>query len=83
MEHVFTSEQILAYVYGELDAETTAKLEYALTRDGSLREAVINCRDNKALLDHLPQISPSDKTVANILRYAEQKTEEQSLEMYQ
>jgi hypothetical protein len=84
MEHMFTSEEILAYVYNDLDAETAAKLEYMMTRDGSLRNEINHCRGNKALLDLLPLLNPADNTIHHIIRYAEEQVgEAHSLELFQ
>jgi anti-sigma factor RsiW len=84
MTHVFTSEEILAYVYGELDAETTAKLEAMLPHEDALRNEVTLYRESKALLEQVPLQQPSNKTLESIMRYAaERSAEKHGVELYQ
>ena len=76
MHKDFTPQDILAYVYGELDKECAERLEIILEQDELLRNEVESLRDIKALLDSkkVEQL-PSSSSIERVLQYAAEKAE--------
>jgi hypothetical protein len=73
--HNFTPEDLLQYLYNETSPAQTAEIKAALETDWSLREKfeVINSAHSR--LEAL-KMSPSQKTIDNILSYAEKAVAE-------
>jgi hypothetical protein len=73
--HNFTQEDLLLYMYNETSATQTAAISAALQTDWSLREKF---EEMQLAQKELPatKLSPSAKTLANILNYAEKAISE-------
>jgi hypothetical protein len=73
--HNFTPEDLLQYLYNETSPAQTAQIKAALETDWTLREKfeVINSAHSR--LEAL-KMSPSQKTIDNILSYAEKAVAE-------
>jgi len=69
MTKTFTQNELLQYVYNELDCDTKALLEANLIFDQGLAEACAELLLAKADLEEI-EISPSEKTVNAILNYS-------------
>jgi hypothetical protein len=67
--HNFTPEDLLEFHYGELDAETTLKLEQALKEDWTLREKLAVIREASLRLDK-SIYTPRQAVVNRIISYA-------------
>jgi hypothetical protein len=78
--HNFTPEDLLLYLYNETSPAQTAQIKAALETDWSLREKfeVMVSAQNK--LETL-KMSPSQRTVDNILDYAEKAVAELSAQV--
>jgi hypothetical protein len=66
---LFTPEDLLLYLYKEMNAEQTAAIEAALANDWTLREKLAVLQASKTRLDTLVE-TPRTETVLNILKYA-------------
>ena len=69
MTKTFTQNELLQYVYNELDHNTRALLEATLIFDQQLAEECAELLMAKASLEQI-EISPSEKTVNAILNYS-------------
>jgi hypothetical protein len=68
--HNFTPEDLLLYLYNETSPAQTAEIKAALETDWSLREKFEVLTSAQSKLETL-KMSPSQRTVDNILNYAE------------
>lgn len=68
--HNFTPEDLLQYLYKETSTEKTALIKAALETDWNLREQLDVIKSAQSRLETL-KLSPSQKTIENILAYAE------------
>lgn len=68
----FTPEDLLLYLYNEMEPASKLALEKALETDWTLREKVGVLKTSMQRLDRLVQ-SPRTEVVLNILRYASQQ----------
>lgn len=68
--HNFTPEDLLQYLYKETSTEKTALIKAALETDWNLREQLDVITAAQGRLETL-KLSPSQKTIENILAYAE------------
>ena len=68
--HNFTPEDLLQYLYNETSPAQTAQIKAALETDWSLREKFEVITSAQKRLQAL-KMSPSQKTIDNILDYAE------------
>ncbi len=68
--HNFTPEDLLQYLYKETSTEKTALIKAALETDWNLREQLEVITSAQSRLEAL-KLSPSQKTIENILAYAE------------
>ena len=75
--HNFTPEDLLQYLYDETSPAQTAAIKAALENDWSLREKFEVITSAQARLETL-KMSPSQKTIDNILNYAEKAVSELS-----
>ena len=69
MTKIFTQNELLQYVYNELESNTAALLEANLIFDRELAEECAELLIAKASLDQV-EIGPSEKTVNSILNYS-------------
>lgn len=75
--HNFTPEDLLQYLYNETSPAKSAEIKAALETDWSLREKFEVINSAKKRLQAL-KMSPSQKTIDNILNYAEKAIAELS-----
>ena len=75
--HNFTPEDLLQYLYDETSPAQTAAIKAALENDWSLREKFEVITSAQSKLEAL-KMSPSQKTIDNILNYAEKAVSELS-----
>jgi len=73
--HNFTPEDLLQYLYNETSPAQTAAIKAALETDWSLREKFEVITSAQSRLEAL-KMSPSQKTIDNILSYAEKAVTE-------
>ena len=73
--HNFTPEDLLQYLYNETSPAQKAAIKAALETDWSLREKFEVITSAKSRLETL-KMSPSQKTIDNILSYAEKAVAE-------
>ena len=67
----FTTEDLLEYMYDEMEPLHSAQLEEALQNDWALKQKYGVLREAQQKLQETPLRSPRMATVAAILRYAE------------
>jgi hypothetical protein len=70
----FTPEDLLLYLYKEASPEQTATIEYALTKDWTLREKFEVLKDSMRRLEKT-SVSPRIESVLKVLNYARQNVE--------
>ena len=75
--HNFTPEDLLQFLYYETSPAQTAAIKAALETDWSLREKFEVITSAQSRLEAL-KMSPSQKTIDNILSYAEKAVAELS-----
>jgi hypothetical protein len=73
--HNFTPEDLLLYLYNETSPAQTAAIKAALETDWSLREKFEVITSAQSRLESL-KMSPSQKSIDNILSYAEKAVAE-------
>ena len=73
--HNFTPEDLLQYLYKETSPAQTATIKAALETDWTLREKFEVITSAQSRLEAL-KMSPSQKTIDNILSYAEKAVAE-------
>ena len=71
----FTPEDLLLYLYNEMEPATKLELEKALETDWTLREKLGVLKTSMQRLDRLVQ-SPRTEVVLNILRHASKELPE-------
>ena len=76
MMNTFSSNDLLRYIYNEMPETEAKNVTEAAKNDWKVREALIELQSAKADLDRLPMISPSTRSLNNILQYAEQSLQE-------
>ena len=69
MIKIFTQNELVQYVYNELNEKVKARLEAALLQDQHLAEQCAELLIAKASLDELEK-RPHEKTVSAILSYS-------------
>lgn len=67
----FTTEDLLVYMYNEMESEKSIELEQALQSDWALQQKFTVLIEAQEKLYQTPLCSPRATTVSNILRYAE------------
>ena len=72
--HTITSEDLLQYLYGETSSEKTALIKTTLENDWNLQEEFKLLSAEKDMLETI-SLSPSKKSIDNILNYAKKKVE--------
>ncbi len=76
--HIFTTEDLLQYLYKETSADKTAAIKLALETDWGLLEKMDVLKASHQELNSIKMISPSNKTLDKIFAYAEKSVEELS-----
>lgn len=71
----FTTEDLIQYLYKETSIEKTAAIKAALESDWRLHEKFEVISAASGRLDNI-KFSPSNKSIDNILSYAEKAVEE-------
>lgn len=71
----FTPEDLLLYLYNEMNAKQTAAIEAALEKDWTLREKLAVLKASMQRLDKIKQ-SPRTEVVLNVLNYARENATE-------
>ena len=66
-----TQDDLLNYLYGEGSAEKIEYIQQLLESDMDLQERFDVLKSAKLRLDQIKLVSPSSKSVDNILNYAE------------
>lgn len=66
-----TQDDLLNYLYGEGTAEKLQNIQQLLDTDIDLQERLQTLKSAKSRLDQIKLISPSNRSVDNILNYAE------------
>lgn len=72
--HAFTSEDLLQYLYRETSSEKTTLIKATLENDWNLQEEFKLLSAEKDMLETI-SLSPSKKSIDNILNYAKKKVE--------
>ena len=75
--HNFTQEDLLLYLYNETSQKQTVEIKAALETDWSLREKFEELKLAQKNLETL-QMSPSQQTIDNILKYDKKAVSELS-----
>lgn len=68
--NIFTPEEMLRYLYNEMNAEEASKMKQAIESDWTLQEEFESLRQSLSTLDSL-HYAPRAKAVRSILEYAE------------
>jgi hypothetical protein len=68
--HNYAPEDLILYLYKELDPEATTAIEKALAEDWTLREKLAVIKTSRERLELLTVI-PRTEVVLNILKYAQ------------
>ena len=69
MHKTFTQENLLSYLYGEMNSEERQDLRSIVLEDDKLQAELLALREAKECLDK-GRLSPSEYAVNNILSYA-------------
>jgi len=67
--HNYTPEDLILYLYKEMDPEATAAIEKALLEDWTLREKLAVLKISMERLDSIT-VTPRTEVVLNILRHS-------------
>jgi len=70
----FTPEDLISYLYGEMDAHFAARIEKALADSWALREKLSVLQASIKRLEMSTPLSPAPATLENILAYARDKS---------
>lgn len=69
--HQFTIKDLIQFLYEETSTEKKAAIQVALDSDWSLREKMEKISLSHSELNGITLLSPSDKTLENIFKYAQ------------
>lgn len=69
----FTLEQLLQYLYGELNDHQKDEIETELLINWALNEKLQVLKEGRNRLDKLRLFSPRNQTIVSLLNYAENK----------
>ena len=75
MTSLFTTEELIQYLYKETSQARTAQIEEMLQNDWSLREKLEVLQNSMQILD-TPLESPRTETILNVLNYARETVTE-------
>ena len=67
----FTTDDLLLYLYSELNTTQTTLLEASLKKDWALQQKLEILKESFNLLESTPIKSPRTKTIKALLTYAE------------
>lgn len=67
----FTTDDLLLYLYGELDAKQVNLIETALQKEWALRQKLEVLQESMIALDSSRLSQPRAKTIESIIQYAE------------
>lgn len=67
----FTTDDLLLYLYGDLDAKQVNLVETTLQKDWALRQKLQVLQESMTALDSAKLFQPRTKTVESIMQYAE------------
>lgn len=67
----FTTDDLLLYLYGELDTKQVNLLENALQKDWALQQKLEVLQESMLALDSSKHFRPRVKTIESIIQYAE------------
>jgi hypothetical protein len=70
----FTPEDLISYLYGEMDDRLTARIEKALEDSWALREKLSVLKASIKRLEVSVPLSPSQATLDSIMAYAGDKS---------
>jgi hypothetical protein len=68
---IFTTDDLLLYLYGELDAAKTLEIMEALKKDWALQQKLQVLHESMDTLDTTSFEAPRSQTTENLLHYAE------------
>lgn len=71
----FTPEELLLYLYNEMNPQQTAAVEAALEKDWTLREKLAVLKASMQRLDKIV-VAPRTEVVLNVLHYARENATE-------
>ncbi len=75
MTSLFTTEELIQYLYKETSPARTAQIEEMLQNDWSLREKLEVLQNSMQILN-TPLESPRTETILNVLNYARETVTE-------
>ena len=75
MTSLFTTEELIQYLYKETSQARTAQIEEMLQNDWPLREKLEVLQNSMQILD-TPLESPRTETILNVLNYARETVTE-------
>lgn len=68
----FTTEDLLLYLYNEMNAEQKSEIEAALLSDWALEQKYQVLKESRKSLNRINPISPRSQTIAAIMQYAQE-----------
>ena len=77
----FTPDHLTAYLYGETSAVESQQIEEAVQNNWALHEKLKVIAASVNRLDKMPLLSPSSKTLENLLAYTETKAGSLNIEL--
>lgn len=72
---IFTPEELIQYLYGEVSQEQAMNIEKALQNDWSLQQKLAVLKESQQILDAVPLQQPRKQAISAILNYAKQTAE--------
>jgi len=70
----FTPEDLISYLYGEMDDRLKARIEKALEDSWALREKLSVLKTSNKRLEDSAQLSPAPATLDGIMAYARDRS---------
>ena len=67
----FTTEDLLLYLYDEMNADQSHQLQTALETDWALKQKYLVLQEATGSLNNTKVLSPRSQTINSILKYAE------------
>jgi hypothetical protein len=72
---IFTPEELIQYLYGEVSQELAMDIEKALQNDWSLQQKLAVLKESQQFLDTVKLQQPRKQAISAILDYAKQAAE--------
>ncbi len=72
---IFTPEELIQYLYGEVSQEQAMEIEKALQNDWSLQQKLAVLKESRQFLDGISLHQPRKQAISAILDYAKQTAE--------